>query len=42
MVSITLSNAKSATGIDRDCFYQVPCVIYFSNPSVCLDGFRRS
>jgi len=39
MVNITLCNAKSATGIDHDCFYQLPCVIYFSVPSVCLDGF---
>ena len=38
VVSIT----KSAAGIDQDCFYQLPCVIYFSVPSVCLDGFLGS
>ena len=42
MVSITLCNAKSAAGIDQDCFYQLPCVMYFSVPSVCLDGFLGS
>ena len=35
MVNITLCNAESAAGIDQDCFYQLPCVIYFSVPIVC-------
>ena len=34
MVNITLCNAKSAAGIGPDCFYQLPCVIYFYVPSV--------
>ena len=42
MVYITLCNAKSAAGIDQDCFYQLSCVIYFSVPSVCLGGFLGS
>ena len=33
---------KSAAGVDQDCFYQLPGVIYFSVPTVCLDGFLGS
>ena len=42
MVNIALCNAKSAAGIDQDCFYQLPCVTYFSVPIVRLDGFLGS
>ena len=42
MVNIALCNAKSAASIDKDCFYQLLCVIYFSVARVCLDGFLRS
>ena len=42
MVNIALCNATSVVGIDQDYFYQLPCVTYFSVPSVCLDGFLGS
>ena len=42
MVNITLCNAKSAAGIDQDCFISYLVLFIFSVLSVCLDGFLGS